>query len=217
MPFHKIPLIHFHVDMIVSCNFYTFMLRISHTTMSQRCSVRFRSGEQEGHWRTVNSFSCSWNQVKTTFALWQCISMLEIAIRRQGNCGHDGVYMVSNNTQIGSKFWSFHLCASAKIKSHQTRLCFLVFNYPVMACPLQPQISVLAWKKWNPMVFLLLKPICLKIRCAVHFGMLCCSPQLCRVVIWVTVSFLSAFCLAFILHLLLSSRICFRPQNCHCF
>ena len=34
------------------------------------------------------------------FVTW-CIIMLEVAIRRWVHCGHEGMHMVSNNTQIG--------------------------------------------------------------------------------------------------------------------
>ena len=59
----------FHVDMIASRNFCrfvscTFMLRISRSTTSQRCSIGFRSGDWEGHWRTLNLLSCSWNSLR---------------------------------------------------------------------------------------------------------------------------------------------------------
>ena len=54
----------------------------SGSTSSQRCSTGFRSGDWEGHWRTLNSLSCSWNQFDNfRFVTWHII-MLDIAIRK---------------------------------------------------------------------------------------------------------------------------------------
>lgn len=63
-----------HVDMIVSSNFCrffrcNFMLWISCSSTSQRCSTGFRAGDWKDHWRTLNSSSCSWNQLKMTCVL----------------------------------------------------------------------------------------------------------------------------------------------------
>ena len=74
----------------------TFMRPCS--TTSQRCSVGFRSGDWEGHWRTLNSLSCSWNMIDYfCFVTW-CIIMLEVTIRRWVHCGHEGIHMLSNNS-----------------------------------------------------------------------------------------------------------------------
>ena len=59
-----------HVGRIASRNFCIFMLQISHSTTCQRCFIGFRSDDWEGHWRTLKSLSCSWNQFQMTFALW---------------------------------------------------------------------------------------------------------------------------------------------------
>ncbi len=56
-----------HIDMIASlscCRIVvcTSMMRISHSTTSQRCSIVLRSGDSGGHLSEVNSLSCSRNQ-----------------------------------------------------------------------------------------------------------------------------------------------------------
>ncbi len=56
-----------HIDMIASsscCRFVgcTFMMWISRSTTSQRCSIWLRSGDCRGHLSKENSLSCSRNQ-----------------------------------------------------------------------------------------------------------------------------------------------------------
>ncbi len=51
-----------HIDMIASRNCCTSMMRISHSTTSQMCSIGLRSGDCGGHFSKVNSLSCSRNQ-----------------------------------------------------------------------------------------------------------------------------------------------------------
>ncbi|XP_073767358.1 guanine nucleotide-binding protein subunit alpha-14 isoform X2 [Danio rerio] len=63
-----------HIDMIAShscCRFVgcTFMMPISRSTTSQRCSIGLRSGDCGGHLSTVNSLSCSRNQSEMIHAL----------------------------------------------------------------------------------------------------------------------------------------------------
>ncbi len=95
-----------HIDMIVSrscCRFVgcTSMMRISLSTTSQRCSFGLSSGDCGGHSSKVNSLSCSRNQSEMIWALWRCIILLEVAIRRWVHCSHKGMDIVSNNTQVG--------------------------------------------------------------------------------------------------------------------
>ncbi len=95
-----------NIDMIASrscCRFvgWISMMWISRSTTSQRCSIGLRSGDCGGHLSKVNSLSCSRNQSEMIWALWPCIILLEVAIRRWVNCSHKGMDMVSNNTQIG--------------------------------------------------------------------------------------------------------------------
>ncbi len=64
-----------HIDMIASrsCSRFvdcTFMMRISRSTTSQRCSIGLRSGDCGGHLSKVNSLSCSRNQSEMIWALW---------------------------------------------------------------------------------------------------------------------------------------------------
>ncbi len=75
------------IGMIASrscCRFVgcTSVMWISRSTTSQRCSVGLRSGDCGGHLSKVNSLSCSRNQSERIWALWQCIILLEVAIRR---------------------------------------------------------------------------------------------------------------------------------------
>ncbi len=58
------------------------MMQISRSTTSQRCSIGLRSGDCRGHLSKVNSLSCSRNQSEMIWALWRCIILLEVAIRR---------------------------------------------------------------------------------------------------------------------------------------
>ncbi len=56
-----------HIVMIASHSFCRFvsctsMMRISHSSTSQRCSIGLRSGDCGGHLSKVNSLSCSRNQ-----------------------------------------------------------------------------------------------------------------------------------------------------------
>ncbi len=60
----------------------TSMMRISHSTTSQRCSIGMRSGDCGGHLSKMNSLSCSRNKSEMIWALWRCIILLEVAIRR---------------------------------------------------------------------------------------------------------------------------------------
>ncbi len=89
-----------HIDMIASRSCYRFvgstsMMRISHSTTSQRCSMR--SGDCGGYLGKVKSLSCSRNQSEM---IW-CIILLEVAIRRWVHCSQKGMDVVSNNTQVG--------------------------------------------------------------------------------------------------------------------
>ncbi len=64
-----------HIDMIASCRCCRFvgctsMMRISHSTTSQRCSIGLRSGKFGGQLSKVNSLSCSRNQSEMIWALW---------------------------------------------------------------------------------------------------------------------------------------------------
>ncbi len=70
------------------------------STTSQRRSIELRSGDCGGHLRKVNSLSCSRNQSKMIWALWQCIILLEVH-QKMVHCSHKGMDMVSNNTQVG--------------------------------------------------------------------------------------------------------------------
>ncbi len=77
----------------------TFMMWISRSTTSQRCSIGLRSGDCGGHLSKVNSLSCSWNQSEMIWALWRGALSCWKYIRRWRHCSHKGMNMVSNNTQ----------------------------------------------------------------------------------------------------------------------
>ncbi len=92
-----------HIDIIAShscCRFVgcTSMTWISRSSTSQRCSIGLRSGDCGGHLSKVNSLSCSRNQSEMIWALWRCIILLELAIRRWIHCSHKG--MDCNNIQL---------------------------------------------------------------------------------------------------------------------
>ncbi len=64
-----------HINMIAShscCRFVgcTSVMRISHSTTSQRCSIGLRSVDCGGLLNKVNSLSCSRNQSEMIWALW---------------------------------------------------------------------------------------------------------------------------------------------------
>ncbi len=81
----------------VSC---ASMLRIPHSTTSQRCSIGLSSGYCGGHLSKVNSLSCSRIQSDLSFVTW-CIILLEVAISRWVHYSHKGMDMVSNSAQVG--------------------------------------------------------------------------------------------------------------------
>ncbi len=77
-----------HIDMIASrscCRFVvcTFMMWISRSTTSQRCSIGLRSAVSGGDLSLVNSLSCSRNQSEMIWALW---IYLEAGITRLVHC-----------------------------------------------------------------------------------------------------------------------------------
>ncbi len=76
------------------------MMRISRSTTSQRYSIGLRSGDCGDYLSKVNSLSCSRNQSEMIWALWRCIILLEVAIRKWVHCIQKGMDMVSNNTQV---------------------------------------------------------------------------------------------------------------------
>ncbi len=61
-----------HIDIFCNCCRFvgcSSMMRISHSTTSQRCSIRLLSGDCGGHLSKVNSLSCSRNQSEMIWAL----------------------------------------------------------------------------------------------------------------------------------------------------
>ncbi len=93
------------IDMIASRSYCRFvgcssMMWISRSTTSQMCSIGLRSGDCGGHLSKVNSLSCSRNQSEMIWALWRCIILLEVH-QKMVHCSHEGMDMVSNNTQVG--------------------------------------------------------------------------------------------------------------------
>ena len=124
-----------------------------------------------------------------------CIIMLEVAVRRP--CGHEGMHLVSNNTQIGCGIQAmfdlyYHLYASTEIEINQTRLRF-------SDCPAYCSLGFLFLAEQNR-----------TLTCS--FAVVAHPPQ--RVVIWVSVAFLSAQTSLAILHWLLSSTRRFCLQSC---
>ncbi len=61
---------------------------ISGFTTSQRCFIRWRSGDCGGHLSKVNSLSCSRTSLRWFELVTWCIILLEVAIRRWAHCSH---------------------------------------------------------------------------------------------------------------------------------
>lgn len=184
----------------------TFMLWVSCSTIYYMCSVGFRSGNWESHWRTVN-WLCSWNQLEMIFCAWT-IFILDIVIRIWPYCGSEG-----------------HTWSVTKLKFAVASDNWLVLMGPIIAKKTHPSplhhfhqpgdwIHAVGTKFWPYHLWasteikihqarlnfsslrflyladrsgtwshglLLLQLICLKIWCVVHSGRLFCSQQLYRV------------------------------------
>ena len=70
---------------------------ISCSTTSQSCCTGLRSGGCRGHWSTVNSLSCSRNQFEMIMVHHPAGSIDQKMV----HCGHEGMDMVSNKTEVG--------------------------------------------------------------------------------------------------------------------
>lgn len=102
-----------HIYTIASCRCCKFVsltsvMQSSLSTTYQRCFIGF--GDCGRHWSPVNLWSYSrkpvWDDV--SFVAW-CVMLLEVAVRRWGQCGHKEMYMANNNTWVGCDIEPFNL------------------------------------------------------------------------------------------------------------